>query len=49
MKKTLLAAGVATIAVALALASCGNPSDPKLNQTGGAPTCPGSTRPWFRR
>ena len=35
MKKTLLAAGVAAIGLSLALASCGNPGDPKLNQTGG--------------
>jgi len=41
MKKTLLAAGVAAIGLSLVLASCGNPSDPKLNQTGGAPDLPG--------
>ena len=40
MKKTLLAAGAATTLMSLALASCGNSSDPKLNQTGAAPDLP---------
>ena len=34
MNKNLLAASAATLAMALTVASCGNASDPKLNQTG---------------
>lgn len=40
MNKNLLAASAATLAMALTLASCGNASDPKLNQTGDAPDLP---------
>lgn len=40
MNKNLLAASAATLAMALSVASCGNASDPKLNQTGDAPDLP---------
>ena len=40
MNKNLLAASAATFAMAFTVASCGNASDPKLNQTGGAPDLP---------
>ncbi len=40
MNKNLLAASAATFAMALTAASCGNASDPQLNQTGGAPDLP---------
>ena len=40
MNKNLLAASVATLAMALTVASCGNAGDPKLNQTGAAPDLP---------
>lgn len=40
MDKNLLAASAATLAMALTVAACGNASDPKLNQTGGAPDLP---------
>ena len=41
MTKNLLVASVASLATALLLSSCGNPSDPKLSQTGAAPDLPG--------
>ena len=40
MNKNLLAASAATLAMALTVASCGNASDPKLNQTGATPDLP---------
>ncbi len=40
MNKNLLAASAATLAMALTIASCGNASDPKLNQTGATPDLP---------
>lgn len=40
MNKNLLAASAATLAIALTVASCGNASDPKLNQIGATPDLP---------
>lgn len=40
MKNNLLAANVTTFILALAVASCGSASDPKLNQTGASPDLP---------
>ena len=40
MNKNLLAASAATLAMALTVASCGNASDLKLNQTGATPDLP---------
>lgn len=40
MNKNLLSASAATLAMALTVASCGNASDPKLNQKGATPDLP---------
>lgn len=40
MNKNTLAASVATLAIALTVASCGSSSDPSLNQKGAAPDLP---------